>query len=48
MRRCFPQNVSDHVMPHVRSQHRRLRLHVLAYNLGKFMRTLAMPKAVEP
>jgi Transposase DDE domain group 1 len=26
----------------------RPRLHVLAYNLGNFMRTLAMPKAAEP
>ena len=26
----------------------RLRLHALAYNLGNFMRTLAMPKAAEP
>jgi hypothetical protein len=26
----------------------RLQLHALAYNLGNFMRTLAMPKAVEP
>jgi hypothetical protein len=25
----------------------RLQLHVLAYNLGNFMRTLAMPKTVE-
>jgi hypothetical protein len=25
-----------------------LQLHVLAYNLGNFMRTLAMPKAAEP
>jgi hypothetical protein len=24
-----------------------LQLHALAYNLGNFMRTLAMPKAVE-
>jgi hypothetical protein len=24
------------------------RQHLLAYNLGNFMRTLAMPKAVEP
>jgi hypothetical protein len=24
------------------------QLHALAYNLGNFMRTLAMPKAVEP
>ena len=24
------------------------KLHVLAYNLGNFMRTLAMPKAAEP
>jgi hypothetical protein len=26
----------------------RLQLHVLAYNLGNFMRTLAMPNAPEP
>jgi hypothetical protein len=26
----------------------RLQLHVLAYNLGNLMRTLAMPKSVEP
>jgi hypothetical protein len=26
----------------------RLQLHVLAYNLGNFMRTLAMPNAAEP
>ena len=26
----------------------RLQLHTLAYNLGNFMRTLAIPKAVEP
>src|SRR3954452_16901978 len=26
----------------------RLQLHVLAYNLGNFMRTLAMPKMAEP
>ena len=26
----------------------RLQLHVLAYNLGNFMRTLALPKAAEP
>jgi len=26
----------------------RLQLHTLAYNLGNFMRTLALPKAVEP
>jgi Transposase DDE domain group 1 len=26
----------------------RLQLHALAYNLGNFMRTLAIPKAVEP
>ena len=25
----------------------RLQLHILAYNLGNFMRTLALPKAVE-
>jgi hypothetical protein len=26
----------------------RLQLHVMAYNLGNFMRTLAMPKTAEP
>jgi hypothetical protein len=26
----------------------RLQLHVLAYNLGNFMRTLALPKPAEP
>jgi hypothetical protein len=26
----------------------RLQLHALAYNLGNFMRTLAMPKAAKP
>ena len=26
----------------------RLQLHTFAYNLGNFMRTLAMPKAAEP
>jgi hypothetical protein len=26
----------------------RLQLHALAYNIGNFMRTLAMPKAAEP
>ena len=26
----------------------RLQLHALAYNLGNFMRTLAMPKTAEP
>jgi Transposase DDE domain group 1 len=26
----------------------RLQLHTLAYNLGNFMRALAMPKAAEP
>jgi hypothetical protein len=26
----------------------RLQLHALAYNLGNFMRTPAMPKAAEP
>jgi Transposase DDE domain group 1 len=26
----------------------RLQLHALAYNLGNFMRTLAMPKTTEP
>ena len=25
-----------------------LQLHALAYNLGNFMRTLALPKATEP
>ena len=26
----------------------RLQLHVLAYNLGNFLRTLVMPKTTEP
>jgi hypothetical protein len=26
----------------------RLQLHILAYNIGNFMRTLAMPKTVQP
>jgi hypothetical protein len=34
------------IMPHLRRQ-RRPQLHALAYNLGNFVRTLAMPKAVE-
>jgi hypothetical protein len=32
-------------MPHLRRQCRRLQLHALAYNLGNFMRTLAIPKS---
>jgi hypothetical protein len=32
----------------LRRQRVRLQLHALAYNLGNFMRTLAMPKAAEP
>ena len=36
------------VMPHLRRQRRALQLHALAYNLGNFMRTLAMPKTAEP
>jgi hypothetical protein len=35
------------IMPHLRRQSVRLHLHALAYNLGNFMRTLAMPKAAE-
>jgi|SRR6516164_5386554 hypothetical protein len=35
------------VLPNLRRQYR-LQLHALAYNLGNFMRTLAMPKAAEP
>jgi hypothetical protein len=31
-----------------RRQRIRLQLHVLAYNLGNFMRTLVMPKAAKP
>ena len=34
-------------MPDFRGQCCALQLHVLAYNLGNFMRTLAMPKTVE-
>jgi hypothetical protein len=36
------------VMPHVCRQRVRLQLNVLSYNLGNFMRTLAMPKTIEP
>ena len=34
-------------MSQVPQQCRRLQLHALAYNLGNFMRTLALPKEVE-
>jgi Transposase DDE domain group 1 len=34
-------------MPYFRRQRVRLQLHVLAYNLGNFMRTLALPNAAE-
>jgi hypothetical protein len=36
------------VMPRLPANAVRLQLHVLAYNLGNFMRTLAMPKPAEP
>jgi hypothetical protein len=37
------------VVPYLRRQRRaRLQLHALAYNLGNFIRTLAIPKAAEP
>jgi hypothetical protein len=37
------------VMPHTFAANAvRLQLHLLAYNLGNFMPTLAMPKASEP
>jgi hypothetical protein len=36
------------VMPDVCRQRVRLQLHALAYNLGNFLRTLAMPKTAEP
>jgi hypothetical protein len=32
----------------MRSRKARARLNALAYNLGNFMRTLAMPKAAKP
>ena len=35
------------VLPNLRRQYR-LQLHALAYNLGNFMRTLAMPKTAAP
>ena len=35
-------------MPFLRRHAVRLQLHALAYNLGNFMRTLAMPKTAEP
>ena len=34
-------------MPHLCRQRVPLRLHVLAYNFGNFMRTLALPKTAE-
>jgi Transposase DDE domain group 1 len=39
--------VDPAVMPHIAANAVRLQLHALAYNLGNFMRTLAMPEAVE-
>ena len=33
-------------MPHANAV--RLQLHALAYNLGNFMRTLAMPRRAQP
>jgi Transposase DDE domain group 1 len=36
------------VMPHLRRNVVRLQLHVLAYNLGNFMRTLAVPETAQP
>ena len=35
-------------MPHLAANDARLQLPVLAYNLGNFMRTLAMPKPAQP
>ena len=35
-------------MPRFAANAVRLQLHALAYNLGNFMRTLAMPKAADP
>jgi hypothetical protein len=46
------RNVSDQVdmlvMPFLAANEVRLQLHGLAYNLGNFMRTLAMAKTAEP
>ena len=36
------------VLPDLSANAVRLQLHVLAYNLGNFMRTLAMPKTAQP
>ncbi len=36
------------VVPRLRRQRRASQLHALAYNLGNFMRTLALRKAAEP
>ena len=36
------------VLPNLAANTVRLQLHALAYNLGNFMRTLAMPKAAGP
>src|SRR5262245_9256491 len=35
------------VVPNVRRQRGRLQLHALAYNLGNFLRTLAMPEPIK-
>ena len=40
--------VDTAVMPHLRRQRRASPAPSLAYNLGNFMRTLAMRKAAEP
>ena len=39
--------VDPALMPFLRRQRRASSAHVLAYNLGNFMRTLAMPQATE-
>jgi hypothetical protein len=36
------------IVPHLAANDARLQLPVLAYNLGNFMRTLAMPKPAQP
>jgi hypothetical protein len=40
--------VDPPVVPLLRCQRRPPQVHALAYNLGNFMRTLAMPKTAEP
>jgi Transposase DDE domain group 1 len=43
-RYSYPRALTNSLVDHIS----RLQLHLLAYNLGNFMRTVAMPKVAEP